>query len=231
MLESGGSSNTTFGFFKNRINGSVELFYKNISDLLSVMPLSSNAIISSVPANIGKSESKGLEITLNTFNLTGEFKWNSNFTLTSYRDKWVERNPNFILQPFEKAGDPIRAVYGFIAAGIMQPGEVIPTMPQLMPGQMKIQDVSGDGKIDNKDMVLLGQNAPKFTLGLNNSFKYKNFDMSFFLYSSIGRLGFSSMNFKYGTGFEILSIKNGNNLTIIKFKKNERNNLTRKFSI
>ena len=200
-----------FGFFKNRINGSVELFYKNISDLLSVMPLSSNAIISSVPANIGKSESKGLEITLNTFNLTGEFKWNSNFTLTSYRDKWLERNPNFILQPFEKAGDPIRAVYGFIAAGIMQPGEVIPTMPQLMPGQMKIQDVSGDGKIDNKDMVLLGQNAPKFTLGLNNSFKYKNFDMSFFLYSSIGRLGFSSMNFKYGTGFEILSIKNGNN--------------------
>jgi len=200
-----------FGFFKNRINGSVELFYKNISDLLSAMPLSSNAIISSVPANIGKSESKGLEITLNTFNLTGEFKWNSNFTLTSYRDKWLERNPNFILQPFEKAGDPIHAVYGFIPEGLMQPGEVLPTMPQLIPGQMKIQDVNADGKIDNKDMVLLGENAPKFTLGLNNSFKYKDFDLSFFLYSSIGRLGFSSMNFKYGTGFEIQTLKNGNN--------------------
>lgn len=200
-----------FGFFKNRISGSLELFYKQISDLLSVMPLSSNAIIPNVPANIGISESKGLEITLNSYNLTGELKWNSNFTLTSYRDKWLERNPNFILQPFEKENDPIRAVYGFIPEGIMQPGEVLPAMPQLMPGQMKIQDVNGDGKIDNKDMVLLGTNAPKFTLGLNNSFKYKNFDLSFFLYSSIGRLGFSSMNFKHGTGYEILSIKTGNN--------------------
>lgn len=201
-----------FGFYKNRINGSVELYYKQISDLLSVMPLMSYSIISSVPANVGKSESKGLEITLNTFNLTGEFKWNSNFTLTSYRDRWLERNPNFILQPFEKANDPIRAVYGFIPEGLLQAGEVAPaSMPQLMPGQMKIQDVNADGLINNQDMVLLGRNAPKFTLGLNNSFKYKNFDMSFFLYSSIGRLGFSSMNFKYGTGFEILTIKNGNN--------------------
>lgn len=207
-----GNFGVDFGFFNNRINGSVELFYKRISDLLSIMPLMSNSIIPNVPANVGESESKGLEITLNTFNLTGKFKWNSNFTLTSYRDKWVERNPNIILQPFEKAGDPIRAVYGFIPEGIMQAGEAAPlTMPQLIPGQMKIQDANADGKIDNKDMVLLGRNAPKFTLGLNNSFNYKNFDLSFFLYSSIGRLGFSSMNFKYGTGFEIQTLKNGNN--------------------
>jgi len=200
-----------FGFFKNRINGSLELFYKQIDDLLSSMPLMSNSILSSIPANVGKSESKGLEITLNTINLTGELKWNSNFTLTCYRDKWLKRNPDYILQPFEKVGDPINPVYGFIPEGIMQPGEVLPSMPQLMPGQMKIKDENGDGKIDNKDMVLLGVNAPKFTMGLNNSFRYKNFDLNFFLYSSIGRLGWSHMNFKYGVGFETLTLKNGNN--------------------
>ncbi|MEI6554495.1 MAG: TonB-dependent receptor [Paludibacter sp.] len=215
-----------FGFLKNRISGSFELFYKQIDDLLSSMPLMSNSILSSVPANIGKTESKGLELTINTFNLTGVLKWNTNFTLTSYRDKWLERNPNYILQPFEKAGDPINAVYGFIPEGLMQPGEVVSTMPQLIPGQMKIKDVSEDGKIDNKDMVLLGVNAPKFTMGINNSFMYKNFDFSFFLYSSLGRLGWSHMNFKYGTGFEILTIKNGNDFLTDIQNRWSSNNMT-----
>jgi TonB-linked SusC/RagA family outer membrane protein len=215
-----------FGFFKNRISGSFELFYKQINDLLSSMPLMSNSILSSVPANIGKSESKGLEVSLATRNLTGPFVWNTNFTLTSYRDKWLERNPNYILQPFEKTGAPINAVYGFIPEGLMQPGEVVSTMPQLIPGQMKIKDVSEDGKIDNKDMVLLGVNAPKFTMGLNNSFMYKNFDFSFFLYSSLGRLGWSHMNFKYGTGVEILGIKNGNNFLADIQNRWSSNNMT-----
>ncbi|MDP4276109.1 MAG: TonB-dependent receptor [Bacteroidota bacterium] len=219
-----GNLGIDFGLFKNRINGSVELFYKQISDILSSMPLMSNSILSSIPANIGKTESKGLEMTVNTYNLTGLFKWNTNFTFTSYKDKWLERNPNYILQPFEKATDPINAVYGFIPDGIMQPGEVVSTMPQLMPGQMKLKDVSKDGKIDNHDMKLLGVNAPKFTMGLNNTFTYKNFDLSLFLYSSVGRLGWSHLNFKYGTGFEILTLKNGNNfLTDIKDRWSSKN--------
>ena len=213
-----------FGFFQNRISGSAELFYKQISDILSSMPLMSNSILSSIPANIGKTESKGLEITINTYNLTGAFKWNTNFTFTSYRDKWLERNPNYILQPFEKEKDPINSVYGFIPEGLMQPGESVPTMPQLMPGQMKIKDVNNDGKIDNHDMVRLGVNAPKCSMGLNNTFMYKNFDLSIFLYSSLGRLGWSHLNYKYGTGFEILSIKNGNNfLSDIKDRWSSKN--------
>lgn len=210
-----------YGFFNNRVSGSVEIFKKQISDLLSARRLMSSSILGSVPANVGKTESKGFELTLATRNITGPFAWNSNLTLTSYRDRWVERSPDVILQPFETATDPLRSVYGFIPDGIMQPGETVSYMPQLIPGQMKIKDlntlkdgkvVAGpDGKIDVADMVFLGTNTPDFTMGIENSFSFMNFDLSFFLYASVGALGWSHLNYKYGTGFEILKIKDGNN--------------------
>jgi len=223
-----------FGFFKNRISGSVEVFKKQISDLLSSRRLMSNSILGSVPANVGKTESKGFELSLSTRNLTGPFKWNSNFTMTAYRDRWLERSPDVILQPYESKTDPLRSVYGFIADGIMQPGETVPSMPQLIPGQMKIKDLNTlkdgkvlpgpDGKIDVADMVFLGVNSPDYTMGLENNFSYRNFDLSFFLYSSVGALGWSHMNFKYGTNFEILKIKDGNNfLSEIKDRWSSKN--------
>lgn len=223
-----------YGFFKNRISGSIELFKKVISDLLSSRRLMSNSVLGSVPANVGKTQSKGFELSLATRNITGPFVWNSNLALTSYRDKWLERSPDVILQPFESAKDPLRSVYGFIADGIMQPGETVASMPQLMPGQMKIKDIntlkdgkviSGpDGVINTADMVLLGVNSPKFTLGLDNSFSYKGFDFSFFLYASKGALRWSHLNYKYGTNFEILKIKDGNNyLTDIKNRWSSKN--------
>lgn len=210
-----------FGFFNNRISGSMEFFRKEISDLLSSRRLMSNSILGSVPANVGKTESHGFELNVTSRNFTKEFKWNTTFTLTSYRDKWLERSPDVILQPFEKAKDPLRSVYGFIADGIMQPGETVPAMPQLLPGQMKIKDINSledgkviakpDGKIDVADMVYLGKNSPDVTMGLDNSFSYRNFDLSFFMYASIGALKWSHLNYRYGTNFEILRIKDGNN--------------------
>jgi TonB-linked SusC/RagA family outer membrane protein len=198
-----------YGFFRNRINGSVDVFYKEIKDLLSWRSLPHTSVVSSVMSNVGKTRSTGLEITLNTINLEGPAYWESSFTYTSHRDKWVERDPKVILKPYEDPKGPITAVYALIPDGIKQPGEDTPWMPGLQPGQQKYKDVNGldengnltgkpDGKIDQADVVYVGTYAPKFTMGLNNTVKYKGFDLNCFLYASIGAYRWPSTQVEHG---------------------------------
>jgi len=206
-----------YGFFKNRLSGSVDVFYKEIHDLLGSRRLMSSSIVGSVPANLGRTQSKGLEIAVNSVNIDGPLKWSTSFNLTSFRDKWLERSPDVILAPYQSAKDPIRAIFEFIPEGIIQPGETVTHMPQAIPGMMKIRDVDGDGKINVNDMVLVGSNDPKFTMGLGNQFAYKGFDLQVFFYAALGAKRWSHLNFWYGAQNELLKIKDGNNfLTTIK---------------
>ena len=56
-------------------------------------------------------------------------------------------------------------------------------------------DQNGDYKINpNDDRVMIGHTNPRWTLGMTNSFSYKNFSLSVFMY---GRLGYT-----YDTGGE-----------------------------
>ena len=48
------------------------------------------------------------------------------------------------------------------------------------------EDLNNDGVIDEKDQTFLGSPLPKFTYGINNTFNYKNFDLTIFLYGSYG---------------------------------------------
>lgn len=54
------------------------------------------------------------------------------------------------------------------------------------PGDLKFKDVNGDGKIDENDRTVIGNPMPDFTFGWNNTFRYKNFDLSIFINGSYG---------------------------------------------
>lgn len=198
-----------FGFFRNRVNGSVDVFSKEIKDLLSWRTLPHTSILGGVWSNIGKTTSRGVEFTLNTVNLEGPLSWQSTFTFTSYRDRWKERDPKVILNPYQSEKDPITAVFGLISNGIKQPGEETPEMPGLIVGQQKYKDVNGldsngqltgqsDGKVNQADVVFIGTRAPKFTMGLNNVFRYKGFDLSAFLYAAVGGYRWPSTQAEHG---------------------------------
>lgn len=53
-------------------------------------------------------------------------------------------------------------------------------------GDYIYEDRNDDGVIDEKDRTFLGNSAPKFTFGLNNSFSYKGFDLNIFINGSVG---------------------------------------------
>ncbi|MBR1411016.1 MAG: SusC/RagA family TonB-linked outer membrane protein, partial [Prevotella sp.] len=65
-----------YGFFNQRINGSVEFFHRGVKDLLDYQTLPSNNAVGRVAANIGETKSEGFEFSLNSDNLNSkDFKW------------------------------------------------------------------------------------------------------------------------------------------------------------
>lgn len=73
-----------------------------MKDLLGYRSLKSFMEVSTVAANIGKTQSTGIEISLKSRNFTGEFKWDTELNFTRYVDRWKERNPEDELSPWQK---------------------------------------------------------------------------------------------------------------------------------
>lgn len=177
------------GFFNNRIRLTSEYFKRKITDLLVTnKPLPFYNEVNRIAGNVGATQSQGVEFTFNTVNIVSRnFEWDTTLTLSHYNDRWLKRDPNWKPEPYQKVDDPIRAWWSYEALGIMQPGEVAPdAQKDLLPGQMKLKDQNLDGVLDNEDMIYMGNGDPKIIYGLNNSFKYKNFDLSIYFYGEAG---------------------------------------------
>ncbi|RYY60436.1 MAG: SusC/RagA family TonB-linked outer membrane protein, partial [Chitinophagaceae bacterium] len=201
-----------FSLYNGKVDGSIELYSKVISDLLDTKVLNSYQEVNTIIANIGKTRSRGFEVTINTRNIqTRDFSWRTSFVAAKYKDTWKERSPDWKPAVFESDNDPIRARFSTISDGILQIGEKVPdAQPLLIPGQIKIRDVDGfqrdgsgnpavdsrgrflrtgapDGIIDQADTRLMGTTDPSLMAGITNLFTYKNFSLNFDFNALFGR--------------------------------------------
>ncbi|MFC7346998.1 SusC/RagA family TonB-linked outer membrane protein [Chryseobacterium zhengzhouense] len=71
----------------------------------------------------------------------------------------------------------------------------------VQPGDLKLVDLNGDGIIDNKDMTDLGNAQPKFYGGFNQTFRYKNWDMSLMFNFSVGNKVYNANKIEYSTQY------------------------------
>ena len=226
-------------FYKGRVSGTFEFYRRVISDLLNYKPLNSYQPISQVIANIGKTQSKGFEATINTKNINGkDFTWATDFTFSMYRDRWLERTADWKPTVYQNVNDPIRPIYSRLSDHIYQTGETLPVaQPQLIPGQLVIKDIDGykrdsdgnpvvesgrfvllgkpDGIIDDADTRLLGTTDPGYIAGMNNRFRYKNFDFSFSLNGLFDRIMQDPTYFTYGTNAEPIAQYGYNGLRVL----------------
>ncbi|MGN6181287.1 MAG: SusC/RagA family TonB-linked outer membrane protein [Mucilaginibacter sp.] len=76
-------------------------------------------------------------------------------------------------------GEPIGEFYGYKVVGVFQNTAQIAAskQPTALPGDFIYQDTNGDGSIDSRDKVVLGNPNPKYNYGINTSFTYKHFDL------------------------------------------------------
>ncbi len=201
-----------FALFHGKIEGSIEVYNNEISDLLDTKSLNSYQEVNTIIANIGKTQSKGFEITLSSYNVQSkDFSWKTTATFAHYKDNWKERAPDWKPSVYQSERDPIRSNYSRLSDGILQVGEKAPaSQPLLKPGMIKIQDVDGfqrdgsgnpmvdangrflrtgkaDGLIDDADTRLIGTTDPSYMAGITNIITYKNFSLNFDFNALFGR--------------------------------------------
>jgi TonB-linked SusC/RagA family outer membrane protein len=204
------------GFLNNRVNLTAEYYNRVISDLLQTsVPLPFYNEINTIADNVGETQGKGVELTLNTVNVQGsDWFWSTDLTFAHNEDRWKTRSEDWTPAAYESPTDYIRSIYVYKTDGLMQAGEERPAhQPALLPGQIKIKDLSGpdgvpDGKMDQYDRVLLGSRDPQFAFGFNNTVRYKQFDFNIYFYGEVGAWKGRSYYEQWSNGFVDANIVN-----------------------
>ena len=159
-------------------------------DLIMERQLPSTTGWTSVWDNIGKVRNTGLELSINTINVqTSDFSWQTNIIFDTNKNEILELyggkkddigNKWFI-------GEAINVNYDYEFDGIWQTSEADKAaIYGQTPGQVKVKDQNHDNVIDAKDKVILGQQLPKWTGSITNTFTYKNWDLAFNVYTRQG---------------------------------------------
>ncbi|MBP6066075.1 MAG: TonB-dependent receptor [Bacteroides sp.] len=187
-----------FSVLNGRIGGSVDIYKSKTSDLLMTKSLPSLTGYLAIWDNIGKTENKGIDISINTVNIqTNNFSWSSALTFSADRSKVTELSNGKTedIQNNWFVGQPIGTYYDYQYDGIWKSSEKDEAAKYgRTPGMIKIKDINGpegvpDGKIDaNYDRTFVGSARPDWSGGFLNTFSYRNWELSCFLY---GRFGFT----------------------------------------
>ena len=165
--------------------------------------------------NVGKTRNVGVDLTISTTNIQKKtFTWSTNFNISHNRNRiealsgeafFLEEASFGYNQKTHKieVGSPIGQSYGYRTAGLYQVSdfdydastgsytlkEGVPAVADrasVQPGMWKFADVTPDGVIDENDKTIIGNALPDFYGGLNNTFKYKDWDFSLFFTFSYG---------------------------------------------
>ncbi len=184
-----------FSFIRGRIGGTLDAYTTTTSDLLMDMKIPVMTGYSNTYANIGETTNKGFDLSLNTLNVkAGAFQWRSTLNLGYNKDKIkklaygkndMEDNGWFI-------GQPISVLRGYEGNGIWQKKDKEEMAKWdssygFQEGKARPVDQNGDYVIDSDDKVIIGNKRPKYTVGFNNTFEYKNLSLNVVTF---GRLGY-----------------------------------------
>lgn len=185
-----------FAILDQRLRIIVDGYIRKTEDMLLGRTLPTSSGFGSVTDNLGSMENRGLEFGINTVNVaTEDVFWSTDFNLSLNRNKVLslpDGEPLFGAggeghpQSQARVGRPIGEFIGFVVDGIWQNEDEIANNPHLegdIPGNLRYRDVNGDGEINpgqpevGGDFAVIGDPHPKFTFGITNSLRIRNFDV------------------------------------------------------
>ncbi len=187
-----------FGLFKGRLNGTLDYYQTSTGvSLLLNRALPPTSGYASILQNIGGTETNGFEITLSStiLDLPNGLNWTADFNLGHYTEKIVDlaqrdANGNKIddIGNGWFIGQPIRSFFDYEKVGIWQTDEkdAAKALMNAFPGEIKLNDLDGDGKITPADRKVIGNDVPSSYGGLTNTITFKGFDLSFLFYYRLG---------------------------------------------
>ena len=181
-----------FGFWEDRVYGSIEYFNSTTSDLLLAVQVPSALGFTNALTNIGEVVNKGIELTITSRNTRGKFRWTTDLNFSTIDNEVTKLGPSGdpILSSggagnrhITRIGDPVGSYYGYMTDGIYQTQAEIDAGPEDQiatprPGDFRWVDVNNDGVINAADRTVIGNYLPDYTYGMTNNFSYANFNLS-----------------------------------------------------
>jgi len=210
-----------FGFFDNRISGTIEYYKTNTTDLLVNRMVNAATGYTTIRDNIGEVQNTGVELQLD-----GQIIKKKDFTLGA--GITFSTNKNQIVKLFGDLngdgkeddytannwfiGQPIDVFFDYVYDGIWQQSEVgdIPNsaQPTAKPGQVKVKDLNGDKLLNNADRQIESK-MPKWLGSFNLNAKYKGFDFSADITTVQGITRYNKYLAEYAYGGDLRGLFNG----------------------
>ena len=193
-----------FGFLKDRISGSFDVYKRTTKDLLFDYPVSTPPyLLSTLRANAATMENKGIEVQINATPIEKkDIQWNSSVSFSFNKNKLVSLNDkNFSIasgyfnagasgEPIQadftrvQIGQPIGNFWGFKTVDIDATGHWIIEGKDGKPKPILEQQAD--------DKQVIGNGTPKTYMSWNNTVSYKNFDLNV---TMRGAFGFQIVNY------------------------------------
>ena len=188
-----------FGFLKNRISGSVDVYDRLSDDLIYKQQLPSESGWKNTFANVGSVSNKGVEVLLTTKNIKSRLvTWETTFTFTKNvnklesiynQDKVSDIGNKLIL------GAPLNPNYNYVYDGVWQESEAAAAASYGMaPGQARPKDLNGDGKFNQDDRTVIGNPNPEWQGSFYSKLNVGQFDFNFSVITSQGQTVLSTFH-------------------------------------
>lgn len=218
-----------FGFLNNRISGSLEVYKQFTNSLLLPQSLPpTSGIPNSILTNVGKTENFGIELQVSTNNIIpknrNSFGWTTDLNFFLNRGKITQLANGVLMDATNNwyVGQPIGTIYDLKKIGIWQNtaadsalakalGQTLGTGNNSVIGNIKVEDVNGDKKLNANDRIFLGSGQPDWEGGMTNRFTYAGFDLTVVAFARMGSTLISNMH-RSGGSFTNTYQANYNNL-------------------
>lgn len=215
-----------FAVLDSRLSGSIDYYIRKSENILFNQPVSQPPnFYGFTLMNLGEMESRGFEVLLN-YNIINknQFTYTTGITYSTNKTEVVTLNGES--QVFVGGGlgppglngiAPIKAEIGKelglitapIYTGLSESG---------VPETEQLEDINGDGAINNLDWPVVGNGLPDFEFAWNNSLVYRNFDLNFTLRGVFGH-SLVNVNRAY---YEVPQNSSNYNLVVTKYYNSER---------
>lgn len=209
--EETGTINVGFdlSMFNNKMELNFDAYKKTTNDLLvQILRPGTEGDFSAPSINIGDTENKGIDATL-TYrgDMIGkqlQFSFSTNFS--AYKNNVTSQGVDFFTNQVRYglvsrtvSGQPIGQFFGYQIKGFFDDVAEVMSAPtqagvnktsettaKTSVGRWRYEDINSDGKINADDRVFLGSPHPKFQMGFNSDFNYKNWDLNMFFFWNYG---------------------------------------------
>jgi iron complex outermembrane receptor protein len=196
-----------FGFFDNRLSGTIEGFVRETKDLLSVVPVPAGSNFTNrLVTNVGSIESKGFEATLNVVpvrnkDLEWNFSVNFTYVVPEITKLLINPDPNF-------TGIAVGGISGGTGNTIQR--HLVGQRPNSFyvykqvynknnkPIEGLYEDLNRDGIINDKDLYVYNNPEPRYFIGASSSVDFKRFTAGFVLRANLGNYMYN--NFASNSG-------------------------------